>query len=97
MKQWATLQRRRERGLTLLEVPEDVYARPAGKIDRAIAFVRAHTQPSGALGTADRDIPDYPNYATALAVSATNIGTHASAVRFIRRSLANRRARCHAG
>ncbi|SPF53763.1 conserved exported hypothetical protein [Candidatus Sulfopaludibacter sp. SbA4] len=54
----------------LLEVPEDAYPQPLGSVDRAIAFIRAHTGETGALGTADRDIPDYPNYSTALAVSA---------------------------
>src|SRR5258708_35031336 len=54
----------------LLDVPEDVCARPHAGVDRAIAFMRGHTQPTGAMGTADRDIPDYPNYATALAVDA---------------------------
>ena len=55
---------------SLLEVPEDFYPKPRANVLRAIAFIRAHRQPTGALGTADRDIPDYPNYATALAVSA---------------------------
>src|SRR5437763_1997766 len=54
----------------LLEVPENVYPLPRAGVDRAIAFIRTHTQATGALGTADRDIPDYPNYSTALAVSA---------------------------
>jgi hypothetical protein len=54
----------------LLEAPEDVCPRPSGGVDRAIAFIREHTQTTGALGTADPDIVDYPNYATALAVSA---------------------------
>lgn len=54
----------------LLEVPEAVYAQPRPNVDRAIAFMRACTQATGALGTADRDIPDYPNYSTALAVTA---------------------------
>jgi hypothetical protein len=54
----------------LLEVPEEVYPQPSDRVDRALAFIRAHTQSNGALGTADPDIPDYPNYATALAVSA---------------------------
>jgi hypothetical protein len=53
----------------LLQVPEDVYALPVDRVDRAIAFIRTHTQPEGSLGTADRDIPDYPNYSTALAVT----------------------------
>jgi hypothetical protein len=54
----------------LLEVPAEVYATPAAKVDRALEFIRTHTQPDGALGLAEPDIPDYPNYATALAVSA---------------------------
>jgi squalene-hopene/tetraprenyl-beta-curcumene cyclase len=69
----------------LLEVPEDVYPQPRVNVGRALAFIRAHTQPTGALGgslggslgTADRDIPDYPNYATALAVSALCRARHA--------------------
>jgi len=54
----------------LMQVPEDVLPMPRAKVDLAIAFIRAQTQASGALGMADRSIPDYPNYATALAVSA---------------------------
>jgi hypothetical protein len=54
----------------LLEIPEQVQAAPQARVDRALAFIRSHTQPDGALGLADPGIPDYPNYATALAVSA---------------------------
>ena len=54
----------------LLQVPEEVYPQPRKQVDRALAFIREHIQPDGALGMADRDVPDYPNYATALAVSA---------------------------
>src|ERR1700684_1689998 len=36
----------------LLQVPEDVYAPPRERVDRAIAFIREHTQATGALGTA---------------------------------------------
>jgi hypothetical protein len=54
----------------LLEVPERVYPLPQAKVDRAVAFIREHTRPDGALGMNDPGIPDYPNYATALAVSA---------------------------
>jgi hypothetical protein len=45
---------------------------PQDKVDRAIAFIRSRTGPDGAVGLADTDtgIPDYPNYSTALAVSA---------------------------
>jgi len=54
----------------LLQVPERVYPLPRAKVGRAIAFIRDHTRPDGALGVSDPGIPDYPNYATALAVSA---------------------------
>ena len=54
----------------LLQVPEDIYPQPRKQIDRALAFIRQRTRPDGAVGMADADIPDYPNYATALAVTA---------------------------
>ncbi len=54
----------------LLEIPKEVYAVPQAKVDRALAFIRNNTQPDGVLGMADPGIPDYPNYSTALAVSA---------------------------
>src|SRR5207302_1793324 len=54
----------------LLQVPAGVYAPPPDKVDRAIAFIRTNTNADGALGMADPGIPDYPNYSTALAVSA---------------------------
>lgn len=54
----------------LLQVPDEIYALPGAKADRAIGFITSHTQSDGSLGTTDRGIPDYPNYATALAVSA---------------------------
>lgn len=53
----------------LLQVPEHVYSVPPAKVDRALAFIQAKTQ-EGVLGLSDPGIPDYPNYATALAVSA---------------------------
>jgi hypothetical protein len=54
----------------LLQVPDEVYPLPSAKVERATAFIHANTQPGGVLGLADPGIPDYPNYATALAVSA---------------------------
>jgi hypothetical protein len=54
----------------LLEIPQEVHPTPQAKVDRALAFIRKNTQPDGALGMADPGIPDYPNYSTALAVSA---------------------------
>ena len=54
----------------LLEVPTDVYPLPVEKVDRALAFIRRNMTPDGAVGMMDPSIPDYPNYSTALAVSA---------------------------
>src|SRR5688572_6511418 len=51
----------------LLRGPEAIA--PAGAVDRAIAFIRRHTSPDGAVGATGGDA-DYPNYATALAVDA---------------------------
>jgi hypothetical protein len=53
----------------LLQVPEGTYPLQNTKVDRAITFIRNNTRSDGALGVADQTIPDYPNYATALAVS----------------------------
>jgi hypothetical protein len=54
----------------LLQVPDDVYPPSSMKVERAIGFIRSNTRPDGALGMIDPDIPDYPDYATALSVSA---------------------------
>lgn len=54
----------------LLEIPKEVNPAPEARVDRALAFIRKNVQPDGALGMADPGIPDYPNYSTALAVSA---------------------------
>jgi hypothetical protein len=54
----------------LLQVPLDLFRLPANKLDRAIEFIRKNTRADGALGMADPEIPDYPNYSTALAVRA---------------------------
>jgi len=51
---------------SLLLIPDQ----PAGKIDHAIEFIRRNTSADGALGMMDPTLPDYPNYATALAISA---------------------------
>ena len=51
----------------LLRVPD--VTGPAGAVDRAIAFIRRHTSPDGAVGVTGSGA-DYPNYATALAVDA---------------------------
>jgi squalene-hopene/tetraprenyl-beta-curcumene cyclase len=54
----------------LLSVPESVGARPADAVDRALAFLKKNTNADGQLGLADSIAPDYPNYATGLAVRA---------------------------
>ena len=53
----------------LLRVPDAVEPAPAGAVDRALAFIKAHTTADGAVGVAGGE-KDYPNYATALAVDA---------------------------
>jgi hypothetical protein len=45
-------------------------AAPDGGVERAVGFLRRHIDSDGALGRAHRLVPDYPNYATALAVLA---------------------------
>jgi hypothetical protein len=59
----------------LLQVPDVVYPVPQARVERALAFIRSNTR-SGALGMADPDIPDYPNYSTALAVRALRLARH---------------------
>jgi hypothetical protein len=54
----------------LLDVPETVLAAPARGVERALDFIRKNTNADGALGRMDSSSEDYPNYATALAVSA---------------------------
>ena len=54
----------------LLDVPGDVYPLPVARVDRALAFIRRNRTSDGAVGMMDPSIPDYPNYSTALAISA---------------------------
>src|SRR5688572_15523907 len=51
----------------LLRVPGATMPAPPGAVERAIAFIRQHTSPDGAVGVTGGDA-DYPNSATALAV-----------------------------
>jgi hypothetical protein len=55
---------------TLLDLPEYVLPRPGAAVDRALSFIRQNTSADGTLGRMDDSAADYPNYATALAVSA---------------------------
>jgi len=52
--------------LALLDAP-DV---PPEAVDRAVAFIRANTNPAGEVGRSDHSLEDYPNFATALALRA---------------------------
>lgn len=52
----------------LLQVPESVYAPSQQPVDLAIGFLKRHTDSDGGVGRMDPMLPDYPNYATALAV-----------------------------
>jgi len=54
----------------LMEIPETVQPMPQERLDRALAFIRNNTQSDGSVGMSDPGLPDYPNYSTALAVSA---------------------------
>jgi hypothetical protein len=53
----------------LLDVPDSAVPRPDGAIDRALGFIRKNTNSDGALGLMDESSVDYPNYASALAVT----------------------------
>lgn len=54
----------------LLQVSEAIYRAPHAKVERAIAFICGNTLFDGAVGMSEPSIPDYPNYSTALSVSA---------------------------
>ncbi len=53
----------------LLHVPESAVPVPPEAIERALKFIREHTDAQGALGRMDDTSADYPNYSTALAVT----------------------------
>jgi squalene-hopene/tetraprenyl-beta-curcumene cyclase len=56
--------------LALLVVPDSESPPKRGAIERALDFIKANTNAEGALGLMDDTAADYPNYATALGVSA---------------------------
>lgn len=49
----------------LLQVPAEVYAPPEGGVERALGFIRAHVDSTGALGLAIEPVLEYPVYSTA--------------------------------
>jgi hypothetical protein len=56
--------------VALLSVPDNASSHPGGGIERALTFIKSKTNADGVLGMMDESAADYPNYATALAVSA---------------------------
>lgn len=50
----------------LLDVPEH----PTGAVERAVQFIKRNANSDGAVGLMDAVAPDYPNYATGLALRA---------------------------
>jgi hypothetical protein len=56
--------------VALLDAAGSAASPPPGAVERALSFIKANTNPDGALGLMDDSAADYPNYATALAVSA---------------------------
>ncbi|MEX2301063.1 MAG: prenyltransferase/squalene oxidase repeat-containing protein [Bryobacterales bacterium] len=62
-------------------------------MNRAIEFIRRNTDASGAVGMMDHGLPDYPNYATALAVKALSRAGHTNARGDIERMAAYLRSR----
>ncbi|MBL8215904.1 MAG: terpene cyclase/mutase family protein [Bryobacterales bacterium] len=53
----------------LLRVDERTFRPPKQALQRALGFLQRHTSEEGAVGVIG-EVPDYPNYATALAVQA---------------------------
>jgi hypothetical protein len=56
--------------VALLDAPDSASLNPRHNVDRALAFIKAHTNADGALGLMDDSSADYPNYATSLAIAA---------------------------
>jgi hypothetical protein len=56
--------------VALLSVPDSAVLNSREAVERALKFIKSHTNSEGALGVLDDTAADYPNYATALAISA---------------------------
>lgn len=52
----------------LIDIPDSIVERPVGGVDRGLSFIRSHVNADGAIGLADPDVLEYPNYATAYAL-----------------------------
>ena len=77
----------------LLGVPDDVLRAPRDQVNRAVEFIRRNTDASGAVGLMDPGLPDYPNYATALAVKALSRAGQTNTQQDIERMAAYLRSR----
>ena len=54
----------------LLRVPVEAHPLPWARVNRVIDFILGNTATNGAVGMSEPELPDYPNFATALSVSA---------------------------
>jgi len=52
----------------LSRVPDDVFSPTPEQRRRALDFIRKHVNAQGVIGLDDPELPEYPNYATALAL-----------------------------
>ncbi len=78
--------------LALLDAPDSASLQPRGAVERALTFIKANTNADGALGLMDDAAADYPNYATALAVSAMIKARSSGYERVIEQMIAQLRA-----
>jgi len=53
----------------LLEVPDTLYHPPPGPVEKGLDFIREHVNATGVIGLSDPEMPAYPNYASAYALS----------------------------
>ena len=54
--------------LALMEIPESLVEKPKGGFQKAMQFIRSHTNEDGILGLSNPLMMEYPNYATAYAL-----------------------------
>lgn len=54
----------------LLEVPDSIYLKSNGQVNRAARFITKRVDERGVLGLNDPDLLEYPNYSTAYAMMA---------------------------
>ena len=54
----------------LLKVPRELHAPQPARIEQALQFLRSHLDAAGSVGRSEPLLPDYPNYATSLALRA---------------------------